>query len=467
MRVAKAVALGLVGSASAAAVIISVPAASAATPFVQGTAAGVAQALQIAPRTGGFAYTMSMGNAIAQYRGTLAQAESQLLDLGLIGTSLTSEQCDGSKPTVNNDQLPQPLIVESDRGNQSKTHDYAGSSQGGLLAAGGHESVTATTVPAATASFQGGALGVPGVFEVDGMSATSGARLIAGQARIATADATVGQLSLLGGAVVLHNMHWAAAVRTGSHPSSSGTFTIGDATLAGHAVPVTPGGADAVLAAVNKALATTGLHLTVPTPTKRSDGTLLIPPMSLGIDDSKAGATLIDPVTTASQPIQQRIAQTLLSLNCKFGTPLLLKDIGLGTIDGTGGFDLKFGGVSAGTTAIAYTNPFGNVQFGTSAGSLGVGSGGTPAAGGVAPAVGGSVPAGAGSLGSAPGSAPQLAGQSKVAESCATTSSAHWPSCSNGAALVAGLLGLAAVGGIGGADWLMTRRRRRLPQLDL
>jgi hypothetical protein len=219
---------------------------------------------------------------------------------------------------------------------------------------------------------------------------------------------------------------------------------------------------------VNKALATTGLHLTVPTPTKRSDGTVAIAPMSLGIDDSKAGATLLDPVTTATQPIQQQLAQALLKFSCKSGSALLLKDIGLGAVDGTGGFDLKFGGVSAGTTAVAYTNPFGDVQLGTSAGSL---SGGSAAGGttvpGSAGSAGGGIPGGPSTVGSVPGSTPQLAGQTKLAESCATTSSAHWPSCSNGAALAAGLLGLAAVGGIGGADWLMTRRRRRLPQLDL
>ena len=467
MQVGKAVALGVAGCASLASVAFAVPSADASSSFVPGTATGIAQALQVSPRTGGFAYTMSMGNAIAQYRATLAQAETELLDLGLIGTSLTAEGCDGSKPTVQGSQLPQPLIVESDKGNQTKTHDYAGNSQGGLLGAAGHETVTATTVPSAIASFQGGAVSAASFFSAGNMSTHSTARLIAGQARIATAEAAIGKLSLMGGAVVLNNLHWTATVRTGSHPSSSGTFTMGDATIAGHVVPVTPGTAATVFDTINKALADTGLHLTLPTPRKTADGGIAIPPLSVGIDDSKAGGAILDPINTATQPVQQQLAQALLQISCKMGTPLLLKDIGLGAVDGTGGVDLKFGGVSAGTTAVAFTNPFGNVALGSSSPQL---VGGTTAAGGssgIAPAAGGAVGGPAGAVGSPPGSAPQLAGSSKVAESCATTSPANWPSCSSGSALVAGLLGLVAVAGVGGADFLATRRRRRLPDLDL
>ena len=464
MRMAKAVTLTTVGAASLAAIGFSVPSALASTSFVPGTATGIAQALQVAPRTGGFAYTMSVGNAIAQYRGSLAQAETQLLDLGLIGTSLTAEGCDGSKPTIDPSDVPQPLIVESDQGNKSASHDYAGNSQGGLMAAGGHESVTATTVPSSQATFQGGVVGAPGFFEASGMTTSSTAQLISGKARIATADASVGRLSLLNDAVVLHNLHWTATVRTGSNPARSGTFTMGDATVAGQTIPVTPSTAGTVLDSINKAIAQTGLHLTLPQPSKTADGGIAIPPLSVGIDDSQTGGSLLNPIDTATQPVQQQLAQALLSFSCKTGTLLLLKDIGLGTVDGTGGFDLKFGGVSAGTTAIAFTNPFGSAQFGSAAGSL---NGPSGTAANPRTTTTGAVPRGTGPVGGVPASQPQLAGKANVVASCATTSPAHWPSCSNGAALAAGLLGLAAVLGVGGADFVVSRRRRRLPQLDL
>jgi len=70
-------------------------------------------------------------------------------------------------------------------------------------------------------------------------------------------------------------------------------------------------------------------------------------------------------------------------------------------------------------------------------------------------------------VGSPPAASPLLAGNSRASQSCATTSPAHWPHCSDGNALVVGLIGLAAVVAIGGGDWLATRRRRQIPQLEI
>src|SRR5437763_1303357 len=194
--------LSLIGAATL------LPNAGAQGAFVLGTATGTAQAFAVAPRTGGFAYTITGGQSIADFRGTLAQAESQSVDFGLIGTSLTTQQCDGSKPTISRDQLPQPLIVESDHGNVSKSQDQTGVSQSGVLAVGGHMTASATTVPAATATYDGGNLTIPGLVAATGMSSSAGAKLIPGTARTAVAEATVGRLSLLGGVVVLDHLRW-------------------------------------------------------------------------------------------------------------------------------------------------------------------------------------------------------------------------------------------------------------------
>lgn len=460
----KALMLLAATSASAVAAAVIVPAAQAAPSFIPGSASGIAQSLQLAPATGGFAYTISVGNAIADYRGTLAQAESQVLDLGLIGTSLTAQGCDGSAPTVKSSQLPQPLIAESSDGNKTETHDEAGRSQSGVLAASGHEQVAVTTTPSSSASFDGGTLGFNGIASMSGMSTVSTSRLIPGQARLATADATIGRLSLLNGMVVLNDIHWSASLRTGTKPSMSGTFTIGDAVIAGQKQGVGPDQATAVIATVNKLIATSGLHLTPPTVAKNSTGGLTITPMSLGITNSQLGGEVLNPLNTATQPVQQQLVQILLGINCKTATPLLLKDIVVGALDGTGSANMLLGGVTVSSSAIAYTNPFGNVQFGTSSGQP-LGGSSAAAPGAVPGGIGASVPGG--SVGAAAGNAPQLANQAQVSQSCATTSPAHWPSCSNGAALAAGLLGLVAVVGVGGADFLVARRRRQLPQLDL
>lgn len=454
-----AASLSLVGAA------VLVPAAGASGTFVLGTATGIAQAFALAPRTGGFAYTVTGGSSIADYRGTLAQAESQSLNMGLIGTSLTAQQCDGSAPTVQPDQLPQPLIAESDKGNSSKSADQIGISQSGVLAVGGHETVSVTTLPSSTASFDGNNLTIPGVVQATGMTTSAAAKLVPGKARTATADAAVGRLSLLGGVVVLDHLHWTADQRSGAGSYARGAFTAGDVIVNGKAQS---GSADAlatVFAAVNAVLAPSGLHVSLPVTKKTANG-ISISPLSIGIDDSTLGGTVVNPVLTASQPVQEQIQKILYGFSCKFGTAFTVEDIGLSAIDGTGGADLVFGGVSASSDGTTYANPFGSVSLGSSSAALGSPS--TPGGSStVAGLPGGATPPNAAGVGAPGGTAPQLAGNSRVSASCATTSPANWPHCSNGSALVVGLLGLAAVLGIGGGDWLATRRRRRLPQLDI
>ena len=85
-----AASLSLIGAA------LLIPVAGASGSFIIGTATATSQAFALMPRTGGFAYTITGGSSIADYRGTLAQAEAQSLDFGLIGTSLTAEGCDGA-----------------------------------------------------------------------------------------------------------------------------------------------------------------------------------------------------------------------------------------------------------------------------------------------------------------------------------------------------------------------------------
>jgi len=455
-----AASLSLVGAA------LIIPAASASGAFIPGTATGISQAFALAPRTGGFAYTVTGGSSIADYRGSLAQAESQSANFGLIGTSLTAQGCDGSAPTVSPDQLPQPLIAESDKGNSSKSADQAGIAQSGVLAAGGHETVSVTTVPSSTASFDGNNLTIPGVAAATGMTTSAAAELIPGKARTASADAAVGRLSLLGGVVVLDNLRWTADQRSGAGAYARASFTAGDVIVNGQTQSGSADQLATVFDAVNSVLAPSGLHVSLPVVKKTSNG-VTVTPLSIGIDDSTLGAAIVNPVLTASQPVQEQIQNILYGFSCKFGTAFTVEDIGLSAVDGTGGADLVFGGVSAASDGTSYANPFGNVSLGSGSAALGTAS----APGSTTSTVGGlpgtAPPPAAGAVGSVPGAAPQLAGNSQTSASCASTSPAHWPHCSDGNALVVGLLGLAAVAAIGGGDWLATRRRRRLPQLDI
>lgn len=462
MRVRLTVAIGSVALVGAS---VAGPWAHAAAPFVPGVATGTAQAFAIAPKTGGFAYTITGGGTVADFRGSLAQAESQLVDFGLIGTSLTTQQCDGSAPPVQRSQLPQPLIAESDKGNVHKSADSGGIAQHGVLAVGGHLTVSALTKPASTATFDGSALSIPGVLDATGLSSAASAELVPGTARLAEGQARIGRLSLAGGAVVLSNVQWSATQRSGSHASMGHDFSIGQVEVGGQTMPASSDSLQSTFDAINKALSPTGLHVTLPTAKKISGGGIAVPPLSVGIDQSALGGTVINPIVTAAGPVKDKVIAALLGFSCKFGSPLTVGDILLSALDGTGSLDLQFGGVTAGSAGQAYANPFGTpgvpappVPQQAAATGHGASTPTTTTAGALPTAGSGTTP---------PAPAPQLAGEQTQTESCASTSPANWPSCSNGAALAAGLIGLAAVGGVAGADWLVTRRRRRLPELDL
>ena len=69
--------------------------------FVPGNALGEAQAIELAPTTGRLSYAVTLATSVADYQITEGQSLSQTLDLGAIGTSLTSDWCTGGPPTVN------------------------------------------------------------------------------------------------------------------------------------------------------------------------------------------------------------------------------------------------------------------------------------------------------------------------------------------------------------------------------
>jgi hypothetical protein len=62
---------------------------------------------------------------------------------------------------------------------------------------------------------------------------------------------------------------------------------------------------------------------------------------------------------------------------------------------------------------------------------------------------------------------PDVAGTRVIASSCSTTSAAGRPGCSRGAGLAIGLIALATLGGVAVADFLVSRRRRKLATMAI
>jgi hypothetical protein len=445
--------------------VVAPQAAAAKGTFNAGTATAIAQAVSVAPKTGGLAASVTIGTTIADYRGTLAQASSQTINLGVIGTTLTT-QCDASPPTLTPDQLPKPLIAESDHGNSHATTSTAGTSKSGLLAVAGREVVRAKTQPSGTATFDGNAVVVPHLLTMSGLHTTSNAHIIKGKTRIATATSRIGALKLLG-VISLGGLKWTASRRSGATNKLSTHFTMDSASIAGKKLPVTsPKSIGAAFDTINKTLKTTGLHLGIP---QRSygHGKLAMSPLTIGIEQSGLGNATLNPILTAITPLTNQVTNALIGINCKVGSVLSVIDLALSGIDGTGALDVSMGGVSAENKAKAYGNAFGhqkppslggpqhhhstNHRHTTTTTTGGGGSGGG----------GGGLSGGSDNTGqqTTDGGTSGTTSTS-LSSSCATTSPAGRPTCSNGKGLVVGLGALGLLALFAGTDFFVLRRRR-------
>ncbi|HVU62315.1 MAG TPA: hypothetical protein VHD58_11790 [Mycobacteriales bacterium] len=460
---------GAITSSTTSAPTSATPAPSPApSTFVAGSAAATSQAFALNPRDAGLAATVTIGQSIADYRDTLAQASSQALNLGLVGANLTV-QCSSLPPVLTAGELPKPLSAESDTGAGTADKSAAGPDAKSARAATGREAVSVSPQPdeAAAAAFDGERVELPGLLDVSGLSSTAHARLVNGQARIASATADVAKLDLLGGKVALDGLHWQVSARSGTHPSVSRSFRLGSVTIAGVKLPTLPDALSSTLAAVNKALASTGLHISLPTATHQS-GIYGISPLSIGIDDSKLGSELFVPILNLLHTLIDPTMSAITNAVCQIGSVYTTVNLLLTAISGVGAVDAEFGGATATTDDTTYANPFGD--GGTPPSLPATGATTTPGGGGqIGPASGGGAPPTlpVTSPVPAPNQSPEVAGTRVLSSSCSTTSAAGRPSCSRGAGLAVGLIALATLGGVAAADFLVSRRRRKLAAMAI
>src|SRR5205085_7726721 len=105
------------------------PAAPAAPAALSGTATAIATSYKLNPTAAGLSIGIGFGVSLSDYTNQVARAESRGIDLGIIGTTLAAEGCDGGAPTLPADQQPQALRADSrdpDAGTQkSQEEKYA------------------------------------------------------------------------------------------------------------------------------------------------------------------------------------------------------------------------------------------------------------------------------------------------------------------------------------------------------
>jgi hypothetical protein len=318
-----------------------------ATEFNRGTGNALAESIRVDPVYGGLSFGIGIGEALAGHQNTAAIAESRAANLGVIGTTLAGEACDGGDPTLPREDQPSPLRVES-------TEEGAADGKSGQdpKVPGVDRQVRATTAPYAEATTIAGNLDIPGVLTIRGTRsfASSG---VEGELREAIARTEIASVLIGGGAVELRGLVWEAIHRSGSTEEQLGTFTIGSLLVGGNPVPFdTP--LDA-LADANDALRTIGLELRPPRShfDETSKGTLAtVDPLGIRIVPNELRDGIVSPILSELQPVREQLFNQLIEMDCGNATYITVLDIVLNSFGPGGYVALELGGVQATTAAL-------------------------------------------------------------------------------------------------------------------
>ncbi len=440
-------------------VALVVVAGSAPTPSdaqeISGVGNGMAKATaivaKVAPGVGALELGITSGIAVAETTNALAQAQSQAADLGLIGTTLTSEGCGDA--ALGADDLPQPLRVDNRDGDASAARDEV--ELDGSVIGGGRLAAAATTTPGSSASVSGLGFTIDPLLRFSGGRADATTDVIPGRGRQALA---VVESSLdIAGLVRLEGMRWSALHRTGEDRLVEGAFEIGAAEIGGLPFPGEELGP--VEDAANLLLALSGISIDFPAVEYYDEPTDLVrvTPLRIELRDSPAGGLILGPVLNASRAQREQLFDELTASICEAAGVLLVGDIAVSVVSGTGFLVFEIGGVEAISgeffvgEAIGLPSASGPTEPLPTQPTSGVASaaGGRDAPGAVVPSPVGEQAADV--------SLRPAAGVGPLERVCESVHPFDWPSCSQGAAPMAGLIGLMATGAMFGLD---LRRQR-------
>lgn len=444
MSVALVAATSILGTVGADAATRAAAAAPAQEGFSNGQAKAVAQVQRFAPGVGSLQLGVTSGRSVAEVTNSLAQAQAQTLDLGLIGSSLTAESCNQASPIKESD-LPQPTTVDNRSGDASVAADDYGVAGDAL--GGGREEVAATTVPSATAKVSGTASNFGPVASISNGHSEADTRVVDGKAReaLATASADLD----IAGLIQLRNLQWRAFHRTGADPAAEGGFAIGSATVGSVPLPVddlTP-----LEDALNTALAASGLTIELPRVERLTDPTDLIrvSPLRITLKDSPAGKATLGPALNLTREQRAQLFDAVVGVYCRAASVLLVGDVSLSVVSGTGFMIIEVGGVEAMSAESVIGNPFGEfAPVQAQAGESTVEEGGFTFANGV-PAT----------PPSATTTATAGSDLGPLASICESLHATRKPLCSRGLGAPLGVAGVAATAAMAYLDW---RKQRRL-----
>ena len=330
--------------------------------FSNGTASATSQGIKVNPTAASLSIGITFGVSLSGYTNDTAKAEARGIDLGIIGTTLAGEPCDGGEPTLAAEDQPQPVSADSREPNaaagKTGTDSISGMEIPGFL-----KKARATGEPLAEASALVVPLGQAGALEISGARADTITHVIDHKTREAVATSEIGSLSVGGGAVKLGNLKWQVVHRTGAENSKTATFTIGSATVGGALlpIPIPTGDPATVFAAINPVLAAFGVELRAPA-SHEVNGGIQLDPLTVAVVPSPARDQLAGQVLSALGDVRAALVQALLDIDCGNDTYVTVADIALGSFTGAGSFSLELGGASAFTGEVAPVFELGGLQ---------------------------------------------------------------------------------------------------------
>lgn len=347
-----ALAVILAGAAITSSVFAAPSGAQDATGFRNGEAEATAQTFSVNIVQGNANIGFTYGRTIANYRDTTGTAEARALDLGVFPTLFGVEQCDGSAPILNPATFPPKTRVDSSdpaaQNSRLANAHQPGLGQQGPGPLAGDQDATATKLPSSRAVTRSQLADMFLLAVVGGKTEVT--TKLENGVREAHAVSTADQLRVFGGLFTFYNVRWEATALSGNRTAASGGFLFDRATVMG--APRTNQQVMADFAGFKKGLEELlrPLGATIKMPELVVDGgRARVTPMEFAIKDMPWGAKVLAPFFGDIQPLKEALTKQALAKDCKNESALLLLDVFLGVLAGSGAVVIQAGGVEVST----------------------------------------------------------------------------------------------------------------------
>jgi hypothetical protein len=328
--------------------------------FPNGEARASADTFELNVKQGNANIGMTYGRSLSNYMDITGSSEARALDLGVLPVLFGVEQCDGSAPVLNPATFPVVTRADSSEAGADASRRAeafmpgTGTSDHGPSA--GFQDATARPGPWAHATTESADADVFLVALRGGRTEVTTS--LEDHVRTAHAVTTATELSVFGGLFTFENPKWEAIARSGRVSVAEGRFTFSSAKVLG--IPRTPEDAMADLAGfkagLEQLLAPLGVQFELPT-VEVTGNRVIVRPMAFRIVDPPWGAQVIAPFLADLKPLRDSLIQQALDEDCKNETTVLLLDVILGVVSGSGSVEIEAGGVDVSTADTDFPSP--------------------------------------------------------------------------------------------------------------